>query len=112
MGGQASQIGDSQTRAAADSPEAIFEVAMANVTIPTLGSKQMLDAYAKSYRLVVRVDGVSHEVIKLDGNTASVTLACEADTAVLVDPDTLVFTHGEIDVDCMTCLVRRARFPC
>lgn len=67
-----------------------------------------MNAYAKTHRMVIHVDGVSHEIVKLDGRTASVTLACEPVLAVLVDPDTLVFTHGEIDVDCMTCLVRRA----
>lgn len=60
-------------------------------------------------RLVIRVDGVSHEVVKLDGNTASVVLACApGGLALLVDPSTLVYAYGEIDVDCMTCLVRRA----
>lgn len=36
------------------------------------------------------------------------TTACEPRFAVLVDPDTVVYEHGEIDIDCMTCLVRRA----
>jgi hypothetical protein len=64
--------------------------------------------FARTHRLVVRVDGVAHEIVKLDGNTASVTLACEPTLGLLVDPNTIVFEHGEIDVDCMTCLVRRA----
>ncbi len=59
-------------------------------------------------RLVVRVDGVAHEIVKLDGYAASVTLSCVPNFAVLVDPNTIVYEHGEIDVDCMTCLVRRA----
>lgn len=64
--------------------------------------------FARTHRLVARVDGVSHEIIKLDGNTASMTLACAPRFAVLVDPNTLVYEYGEIDVDCMTCLVGRA----
>lgn len=64
--------------------------------------------FARTHRLVVRVDGVSHEVIKLDGNTSSVTLACAPTLGLLVDPDTVVYEYGEIDVDCMTCLVRQA----
>lgn len=67
-----------------------------------------INAHARTHRLVVRVDGVTHEVVKLDGNSASVTTACEPRFAVLVDPDTVVYEHGEIDIDCMTCLVRRA----
>ncbi len=66
------------------------------------------NAYARRHRLVVRINDVTHEVLRLDGNTASVTLACEPGLGVLVDPDTLVHEYGEIDVDCMTCLVRRA----
>lgn len=68
----------------------------------------VINRYARTHRLVVRVDGVSHEVIKLDGNTASVTFACSPVDAVLVHPNTLVYEYGEIDVDCMSCLVRRA----
>lgn len=67
-----------------------------------------MNAYARTHRLVVRIDGMTHEVIKLDGNTASVTTACEPRFVLLVDPDTAVFEYGEIDIDCMTCLVRRA----
>src|SRR3954465_4628995 len=67
-----------------------------------------MNAYARTHRLVVRVEGVTHEVVKLDGNSASLTTACEPTLGVLVDPDTVVYEHGEIDIDCMTCLVRRA----
>lgn len=67
-----------------------------------------MNARARTHRLVVRVDGVTHEIIKLDGTTASVTTACEPTLGVLVAPDTVVYAHGEIDIDCMTCLVRRA----
>lgn len=67
-----------------------------------------MNVYAKTHRLVVRVDGITHEVVKLDGNSASLTTACEPTLGVLVDPDTVVYGHGEIDIDCMTCLVRRA----
>lgn len=67
---------------------------------------QRMIKYAKTRRLAVRVDGISHEIIKLDGNTASVTLACEPTMGLLVDPGTLVYEYGEIDIDCMTCLVR------
>lgn len=66
-----------------------------------------MNAYARSHRLVIRIDDVSHEVIKLDGFTASVTLACAPRLAVLVDVDTLVHEYGDIDIDCMTCLVKR-----
>lgn len=64
--------------------------------------------FTRTHRLVVRVDGVFHEIIKLDGNTSSVTLVCAPTLGLLVDPDTVVYEYGEIDVDCMTCLVRRA----
>lgn len=62
----------------------------------------------KVYRLVIRVDDVTHEIIKLDGNSLSVTFACEPNLAVLVDPNTAVYEHGEIDIDCMSCLVKRS----
>jgi hypothetical protein len=71
-------------------------------------SKERMSAYARTHRLVVQVDDVVHEMIKLDGNTLSVTFACQPTFAVLVDPDTVVFEHGEIDVDCMACLVKRS----
>ncbi len=71
-------------------------------------TKVRMSTYAKTHRLVACIDGITHELIKLDGNTASVTLACEPCFALLVDPDTVVYAHGEIDVDCMTCLVRRS----
>lgn len=70
--------------------------------------KTKMNALARTYRLVVRVDDVTHEIIKLDGNSLSVTFACEPTLAVLVDPNTVVFEHGEIDVDCMSCLVKRS----
>lgn len=68
-----------------------------------------MNRFARTHRLVVRVDGVAHEIIKLDGDTASVTLACEPCFALLVAPDTLVYSYSEVDVNCMTCLVRRAK---
>jgi len=71
-------------------------------------SKDRLTSRARTHRLVVRVDDVTHEIIKLDVNTLSVTLACEPCLGVLVDPDTIVYEHGEVDVDCMSCLVKRS----
>ena len=59
-------------------------------------------------RLAVRVDGIAHEILKLDGNTLSVIFACAPSFAVLVDPNTVVYEHGEIDVDCMSCLIKRS----
>lgn len=69
-------------------------------------AKDRLTTHARTRRLVVRVDDVTHEIIKLDGNTLSVTFACLPNLAVLVDPDTVVYEHGE--VDCMSCLVKRS----
>lgn len=80
---------------------------MRNDRLFSVSLKERGNAYARTHRLVVRIDGVTHEVIKLDGNAASVTAACEPTLGVLVDPDTIVYEHGEIDIDCMTCLVRR-----
>lgn len=71
-------------------------------------SKVKMNAHARTHRLVVRVDDVAHEIIKLDGNSLSVTFACEPGLAVLVDPNTVVYEHGEIDIDCMSCLVKRS----
>lgn len=62
----------------------------------------------RAERMIVRVDDVAHEIIKLDGQTLSVTFACQPTFAVLVDPNTLVYAFGEVDVDCMACLVERA----
>ncbi len=64
--------------------------------------------YVGIRRLAVRIDDITHEVIKIDGNTISVTLACEPRFAVLVDSNTIVYEHGEIDVSCMSCLVKRS----
>ncbi len=70
--------------------------------------KDQLSTHVRIHRLVVRVDGITHEIIKIDGNLASVTFACAPRLAVLVDPNTFVYDHGEIDVDCMSCLVVRS----
>lgn len=71
-------------------------------------SRERAGLYARTHRLVVRIEDIVHEIVKLDGNTLSVTFACEPQFAVLVDPDTVVYDHDEIDVSCMSCLVRRA----
>lgn len=71
-------------------------------------SKDRMNAHARTHRLVVRVDDVAHEIVKLDGNTLSVTFACEPRFSVLVDPNTIVYAHGEVDIDCMSCLVKRS----
>lgn len=80
-------------------------VSMRMLDVP---SKERMNTYARTHRLVVRVDGVAHEIIKLNGTSLSVTFACEPRFAVLVDPDTVVYEHGEIDISCMSCLVQRA----
>lgn len=71
-------------------------------------AQSRVNRFVRTHRLVVCVDGVVHEIVRLDGKTASLTLVCAPHLALLVDPNTTVFEHGEIDVDCMTCLVRRA----
>lgn len=78
--------------------------------------------------LVVRVDGVLHEIFTVvlidgrtrdsapmdpDGNTARVALACRSDRLLLVDPRMIVIKPNEVcdepRIDCMTCMVRSAR---
>lgn len=73
-------------------------------------SRDRTNAHARTHRLVIRVHGVVHEVVKIDGLYANVTFACEPNLATLVDPSTEVFEYGtdEAVVDCMTCLVARA----
>lgn len=69
----------------------------------------VLHLYARTHHLAVCVDGMTHEVVRINGNTASVTFACVPDFAVLVDPQTPVFGYDEVDVDCMACLAVRVR---
>lgn len=70
-------------------------------------------AASNTRRLVVRVDGVSHEIARAetdpDGNTAHVILLCSMKRASFVDPRMIVNVPDGAGIDCMTCLVRRAR---
>lgn len=85
-----------------------------------------------AYRLVVCLDGVTHEVfraelvdcqpvlagfesrIRADGCSAQIVLMCKLLGGELgirrqfVHPDSIVHESNETCVDCMTCLVRRA----
>ena len=72
-------------------------------------SRDWMNTHARSRRMAVLVDGVMHEVVKIDGNTASVTYACVPTFAVLLDPLTEVHAYDEVDVDCMACLASRVR---
>lgn len=62
----------------------------------------------REQRLAICLEDVMHEVIKIDGNTLSVVLACAKTLAVLVHPDTEVHALDNVDVDCMTCLATRS----
>lgn len=92
---------------------------------------------ANAHRLSVRVGGVMHWVAEAvlidgrvlpswvisdqappirsprdcDGNTARITLLCEPDLALMVNPATFMEEYAETvpEVDCMTCLIRRIR---
>jgi hypothetical protein len=87
-------------------------------------------AVSSTRRLVVRVEGVSHEIARaelidvrlcyqgsggpptdFDGNTARVFLLCAMgrDLYKYVDPRTIVNVPDGAGIDCMTCLVRKAR---
>lgn len=65
--------------------------------------------FVDGQRLVVRVGGVTHEVIRFERALASVVFACNPRCVVLLPPDTSMLKYGEDDIDCMTCLVRRAK---
>lgn len=88
-------------------------------------------AVSSTRRLVVRVEGVSHEIARVElidvrllrratpqpptdfnGNTARVVLLCakgNTDDPSFIDPCTIANVADGTGIDCMTCLVRKAR---
>ena len=86
-------------------------------------------AVSSTRRLVVRVEGVSHEIARAElvgvrllgrvvspesidsnGVTVRVVLLCSMDSDPLyIHPRTVVNVPDGAGIDCMTCLVRKAR---
>lgn len=79
---------------------------MTAMTVRTL-QMQLGVGSLRGARLAVRVEGVMHEVIRIEGTYSSVTFACLRQLAVLVDPGTEVHKYDDVEVDCMACLASR-----